>query len=164
MIQAETQYKIQSALNQQPLRKHPMTKLTRRILPILLCAFAISVIAQTQDAGISIANMDPAVRPGDNFYLYANGTYVSQTKLPPDRAAVGVFNTLLDLSFKQVASIINDASKSNAPAGSDERKIADLYKSYMDEAAIESHGMEALKPHLAFIDTIRTRSDLSNAL
>jgi putative endopeptidase len=147
-----------------------MTSLTRRILPLLiLCALGASASpaqtpAETPDTGISIPAMDPAVRPGDNFYLYANGTYVSQTKLPSDRAALGVFNTLGDLSYKQVASIIEDASKSDAPDGSDQRKIADLYKSYMDEAAIESHGLPALKPHLAEIDTIRTPRELARAL
>ena len=108
--------------------------------------------------------MDPAVRPGDNFYLYANGGFIAHTKLPPDRASIGVFNTLADLSFKQVASIIEDAAKANAPAGSDERKIADLYKSYMDEAAIESHGLPALKPHLAEIAAIHTPHELARAL
>src|SRR5579864_608950 len=103
---------------------HKMTSLVRRILPLLLCAFAISGIAQTQNTGISIPNMDPAVHPGDNFYLYANGGFVARTKLPPDRAAIGVFDSLLDQSYKQVASIIDDAAKANAPAGSDERKIA----------------------------------------
>ena len=141
-----------------------MTSLIRRILPLLFCVFAISAPAQTQDTGISIANMDPAVRPGDNFYLYANGGFIARTKLPPDRAAIGVFNTLVDLSFKQVASIIDDATRGNAPAGSDERKIADLFKSYMDEAAIESHGLPALKPHLAEIDAIQTPHELSRAL
>src|SRR5260370_575055 len=86
---------------------------------------------QTQDTGISIPNMDPAVRPGDNFYLYANGAYVSQTKLPPDRAALGVFNTLVDLSFKQVASIIDAAAKANPPAGSAERKIPHLHPPHL---------------------------------
>ena len=140
-----------------------MTSLARRILPLLVCAFAISGIAQTQNTGISIPNMDPAVHPGDNFYLYANGGFVARTKLPPDRAAVSVFDDLLDRSYKQIASIIDDAAKANAPAGSDERKIADLYHSYMDEAAIESHGMAALKPHLAEIDRIHTRRELSYA-
>jgi endothelin-converting enzyme/putative endopeptidase len=139
-----------------------MTKLTRRILPALFCAFALS--AHAQDTGISIPNMDPAVRPGDNFYLYANGGYIAHTKLPADRAAMGVFNTLLDLSFKQVASIIDDATKANAPANSDERKIADLYKSYMDEAAIESHGAAALKPHLSEIAAIHNQRELAHAL
>jgi putative endopeptidase len=148
-----------------------MTSLTRRTLPALLCAFTLTIAQspaqtpqQTQDTGISIPNMDTTVRPGDNFYLYANGDYIARTKLPADRAALGVFNTLSDRSFEQVASIIKDATKANAPAGSNERKIADLYKSYMDEAAIESHGVASLKPHLDFIETIRTPSELANAL
>jgi putative endopeptidase len=141
-----------------------MTTLTRRVLPLIVCVFATSVIAQTQDTGISIPNMDPTVRPGDNFYLYANGGYIARTKLPADRAAIGVFNTLYDLSLKQVASIIEDAAKANAPAGSDERKIGDLYHSYMDEAAIESHGLAALKPHLAEIAAIHTSRELARAL
>ena len=139
-----------------------MTSLTRSILPLLLFAFATS--AQTLDTGISIPNMDPAVRPGDNFYLYANGGFVARTKLPADRASIGVFSVLSDRSFEQVASIIQDATKANAVAGSDERKIADLYHSYMDEAAIESHGLTSLKPHLDEIAAIKTPSELAYAL
>jgi putative endopeptidase len=141
-----------------------LMSLTHRILPFLLCAFSASALAQTSDTGISIPNMDTSVRPGDNFYLYANGGYIARTKLPADRAGIGVFSVLSDLSFKQTASIIEDAAKSNAPAGSDQRKIADLYHSYMDEAAIESHGLTALKPHLAAIDAIHTKRELARAL
>jgi endothelin-converting enzyme/putative endopeptidase len=141
-----------------------MTSRTHRILPLLFCAFTVALVAQSTDTGISIPNMDTSVHPGDNFYLYANGSYIKRTQLPADRAAIGVFNELSDRSFQQVASIIQDATSSNAPAGSNERKIADLYRSYMDEAAIESHGMAALKPHLAFIEAISTRTDLANAL
>ena len=141
-----------------------MTRTISCILPLLFCALAISAFPQTQDPGISISNMDPAVSPGDDFYLYANGAYIARTKLPVDRATMGVFNTLLDLSFKQIAGIIEDASKANAPDGSDERKIADLYHSYMDEAAIESHGLPALKPHLAEIAEIHTQRELAHAL
>src|SRR4030088_1118644 len=142
-----------------------MTSPTRCILPLLLfCTFAISAPAQTQDTGISISNMDPAVRPGDNFYLYANGGFIARTKLPADRAAIGVFSVLSDLGFKQTASIIEDAAKANVPAGSDQRKIADLYHSYMDESAIESHGLAALKPHLAEIAAIHTPRELAHAL
>ena len=119
--------------------------------------------AQTPDTGISIPNMDPAVRPGDNFYHYANGGYIAHTKLPADRAAIGVFSVLSDRSFQQTASIIEDAVKANAPAGSDERKIADLYHSYMDESAIESRGIAALKPHLADLAAIHTQRELAHA-
>ncbi len=109
--------------------------------------------------------MDTAVRPGNDFYLYTNGGFIARTKLPPDRASVGVFNALSDRSFEQVANIISDATKSNAPTGSNERKIADLYRSYMDEAAIESNGLATLlKSHLVYTETIHTQHELANAL
>jgi endothelin-converting enzyme/putative endopeptidase len=140
-----------------------MTIHPSRILPLLFCALTLSAFAQTKDTGISIQNMDPAVHPGDDFYLYANGGFIARTKLPADRAAIGVFSDLSDRSFKQVASIIEDATRSNPPAGSNERKIADLYRSYMDEAAIESHGLATLKPHLDAIAAIHTRRELARA-
>src|SRR5713226_6339118 len=140
-----------------------MTRIPRNLLTLLSIALLTltSAIAPAQTAaplahGISIANMDTAVRPGDDFYLYANGGFLARTKLPADRASIGVFSTLADLSFKQTASIIEDAAKANAAPGTNERKIADLYHSYMDEAAIESHGLAALKPHLDAIAAIHT--------
>lgn len=143
-----------------------MTNLTRALLPALLCTI-LSAPSPAQTAtthGISAANMDTSVRPGDNFFLYANGGYVTRTKLPADRSAIGAFATLTDQSSKQIAAIIEEATKANAPAGSDERKIADLYHSYMDEAAIEAHGMATLKPHLEEIAAIKTPTDLARAL
>ena len=144
----------------------PRLSLLSLLLAFPLCAAHAqsSAPAAPLAHGISITDMDTAVRPGNDFYTYANGGFVSRTKLPPDRAALGVFNTLSDLSFKQTASIIEDASKSNAAPGSDQRKIADLYRSYMDEAAIESHGLPALKPHLAEIAAIHTPGELAHAL
>ncbi|HEY6448378.1 MAG TPA: M13 family metallopeptidase [Acidobacteriaceae bacterium] len=114
--------------------------------------------------GIRAANMDPSVKPGDNFYLYANGGWVGRTEIPADRAGIGVFTILADQSNKNVAGIIEEAAKSNAPAGSNGRKIADLYNAYMDEAAIESLGMKPLAPHLAAIAAIRSRRELAFAL
>lgn len=132
--------------------------LTRALLPALLCTtLSLAAPAQTpQTHGIATANMDTSVHPGNNFFLYANGGYVARTKLPADRASMGTFSTLIDRSSKQIAEIIAEATKANAPAGSDRRKIADLYHSYMDEAAIEAHGMASLKPHLDEISVIQT--------
>ncbi len=121
--------------------------------------------ANAPHQGISLANMDPAIRPGDDFYHFANGGFIARnTPLPADRAAIGVFSSLSDNSFKQVASIIDDATKANAPAGSDQRRIADLYRSYMDESAIESHGLSTLHTQLAVIAAIKDRHDLAHAL
>src|SRR5712672_2943949 len=80
---------------------------------------------------IVVANMDPSVKPGEDFFEYANGAWIKRIEIPPDRGRVGGFNTLDDLSNKRTAGLIEEAAKSNAPAGSSSRKIAALYNSYM---------------------------------
>ena len=114
--------------------------------------------------GIAVANIDPSVKPGDDFYRYANGGWIARTEIPADRAGIGVFSILADRSSKNVAAIIEEAAKSNAPAGSNARKIADLYNASMDETAIEARGMKPLEPHLAAIAAIHDRHDLALAL
>ena len=115
-----------------------------------LVAFGL-LAAYAQDApkpethGIAVANMDRSVKPGDNFYLYCNGDWIKRTEIPPDRAGIGVFSTLADLSDKRTAALIEEAAKSGGPAGSSSRKIADLYNSYMDEAGIEAKGLAPLR-------------------
>ncbi len=128
------------------------------------------VAARAQDAhkqgshGIVVANMDPSVKPGDDFYEYANGGWIKRTEIPPDRGRIGIFTTLDDLSHKRVAGLIEEAVKANAAAGSNSRKIADLYNSFMDEAAIEAKGLDPLRPHLEAIAAIRDKHELAQAL
>ena len=108
--------------------------------------------------------MDPSVKPGDDFYEYANGGWIKRTEIPPDRSRIGVFSTLDDLSNKRTAGLIEEAVKANAPAGSNTRKIADLYTSYMNEAAIEAKGLDPLRPHLDAIAAIHDKHELARAL
>ena len=121
--------------------------------------------ARTQEThGIVVANMDPSVRPGDDFFLFANGNWIKNTEIPADRSGIGVFSTLADLSNKRTAGLIEEAAKSNSPAGSGQRKIADLYNSYMDEAGIEARGLAPLRPQLDAIAAIHDKAQLSHAL
>lgn len=118
----------------------------------------------TQVRGFVPANMDTAVKPGDNFFLYANGDWIKRTVIPPDRSGVSVFTALLNIADKNVADIIQDAAKSDEPAGSDAQKMADLYNSYMDEAAIEKRGIAPLKSILDSINAIKDKTELARAL
>lgn len=133
---------------------------------LALAAFAAySQVAPKQDAhGIAVANMDRSVKPGDDFYRYANGDWIRRTEIPPDRGRIGVFATLADLSNKRTVGLIEEAAKANAPAGSNTRKIADLYTAYMDEAGIEAKGMAPLRPHLEAIAAIHDKRELARAL
>src|ERR1700730_17330089 len=124
-----------------------------------------STDAPKQDThGIVLANMDVSVKPGDDFYQYANGGWMKRTEIPPDRGRVGVFSRLADLSNQRTVGLIEEAAKANAPAGSNARRIAGLYNSYMDEAAIEAKGLAPLRPQLDAIAAIHDKRELARAL
>jgi putative endopeptidase len=130
--------------------------------------------ANSQDAstpethGIVGANMDRSVKPGDDFFRYANGDWIKRTEIPPDSGYVAVGgwsnDNSTELTRKQTAGLIEEAVKANAPAGSNTRKIADFYRAFMDEAAIEAKGIAPLRPHLDAIAAIRNKHDLARAL
>jgi putative endopeptidase len=146
----------------------------KRYLPLLrylsaaTCLSILAAFAQQAPApethGIVVANLDRSVKPGDDFYRFANGGWIKRTEIPPDRAAVDVFTKLGDLSNKRTHDLIEEIAKSNAAAGSGERKVADLFNSYMNEAAIEAKGMSPLKPHLDAIAAIHDKKELAHAL
>jgi len=114
--------------------------------------------------GVAVAKLDRSVRPGDDFYQYANGAWIKRTEIPPDRAEVDVFTKLGDMSNKRTADLIEEIAKSNPPAGSGTRKVRDLYNSYMDEAAIEAKGLAPLRPQLDAIAAIGDQRGLARAL
>ena len=137
----------------------------------LICSLGLALFpAYAQDApkpdahGINVANMDRAVKPGDNFFEYCNGEWIKRTEIPPDRSRIGVFTTLADMSDKRTAALIEESARSAAAAGPKAHKIADLYNSYMDEAAIEATGMTPLQPHLKAIAAIQNKKELAFAL
>src|SRR5215831_13804693 len=150
-------------------RSNPVVR--NATLTALLLALVGVPSARTQEAsqqemhhGIAVTNMDRSVRPGDDFYGYANGGWIQRTKLPGDRAVYGVFSVLADVADKRVADLIEETAKSNPRAGSGARKIADLYNSYMDEAGIEAKGLAPLRPHLDSIAAIHDKRELARAL
>jgi putative endopeptidase len=118
--------------------------------------------------GIVVADMDRSVKPGDDFYRYANGAWLKRTEIPPDRRYIDPhgldFDDSNDLTRKRIAGLIEEATKANAPAGSNARKVADFYHSYMDEASIEAKSLAPLRPHLDAIAAIRDKHDLARAL
>ena len=135
------------------------------LLLALAAVCALGAFSQVPPAhGIAVANMDASAKPGDDFYQYTNGGWIQRTEIPPDRGQIGVFTALDDLSNKRTAGLIEEAAKAAAPAGSNVRKIAGLYNSYMDEAAIEAKGLAPLRPHLESIAAIHNKRELARAL
>jgi putative endopeptidase len=134
---------------------------------VAICLLSVAFTqnsTELEDHGIVVANMDRSVKPGDDFYRYANGDWIKRTQIPPDRSDVGGFHSLIDVSQKRIAGLVKEAAKANAPAGSNTRKIADLYHSYMDESAIEAKGLAPLGPQLDAIAAIRDKHEMARAL
>jgi putative endopeptidase len=148
-------------------RKSPKISVARATICALLTFHLLP--AQSQDAnmdthGTVMANMDASVKPGDDFYQYADGGWMKRVEILPDRARISVFNTLADISNKRTVGLIEEVAKANAPAGSNVNKIARLYNSYLDEAAIEAKGAAPLRPHLDAIAAIHDKRELARAL
>ncbi|HEX8817550.1 MAG TPA: M13 family metallopeptidase [Terriglobales bacterium] len=134
-------------------------------LAMIAFLFAFAQDSSKQDPhGINLANMDRSVKPGDDFFMYTNGDWIKRTEIPADRSRFGTFSVLGDLSEKRTAAVVEATAKSKARAGSNARKIADVYNSFMDEAAIEANGMAPLRPHLDAIAAIGDKKQLAKAL
>jgi predicted metalloendopeptidase len=110
------------------------------------------------------AGMDRTIRPGDDFFDYANGGWIKDTAIPPDRAWFGVFGELTELTDKRVADLIRGAAATSPAPGTLTRKVADYYNSIMDEPGIEAKGLGPVQPVLHRIDAIKDRSMLAHFL
>ena len=135
-------------------------------------AWAASPAADKQPAptgadskiGMDLSGIDHAVKPGDNFYDYANGNWMKTAQIPADRSSTGTFLTVFEKAENATAELIRNADKNRPAAGTNARKIADFYSAYMNEAAIEKRGLSSLKPELANIDAIKSKDDLARVL
>ncbi|GAB3101812.1 M13 family metallopeptidase [Lysobacter terrae] len=114
--------------------------------------------------GVDLTGIDKAVKPGDDFDAYANGTWRNTAEIPEDRSSIGTGYDVQKKAEQRNADLIKGLAASNPAAGTDARKIADYYAAYLDEAGIEARGLEPLKPELAKIDAIATKADLSRVL
>ena len=106
----------------------------------------------SQNAGIELEELDPAVRPQDDLFRHVNGKWIARTEIPSDKARYGSFYVLAEEAEKAVREIIEESQK--ADAGTEQRKVGDLYASFLDEERIEARGWTALAPDFAAIDAI----------
>jgi putative endopeptidase len=100
---------------------------------------------------IDLAAMDRAVKPGDDFFLFANGAWYAKAEIPPDRSSTGVGARLTEEVEKRTADLLRDAARGASP---DTKKVGDYFAAYMDEAAIEERGLKPIAPTLKRIARI----------
>jgi predicted metalloendopeptidase len=120
--------------------------------------------AATASKGLDMAGMDRAVKPGDDFYAYANGGWMRSTPIPADRPAIGAFSTIDEEVNQRTADLIREAGRSDAARDSEARKVGDFYNAFMDERAIEARGLTPIKEDLDAIAAIQDRRALARLL
>ncbi|MCW3171601.1 M13 family metallopeptidase [Shewanella subflava] len=112
-------------------------------------------------SGITFDNMDKNVRPQDDFYLYVNGGWMNTAEIPGDRTNIGAFYDLRENARDDVKAIIEDLSKSaNLAEGTDEQKVADLYRSFMDVETLNKLGVTPLQATFDKIAALKDKNEL----
>src|ERR1700756_5641903 len=112
-------------------------------------AFKARASARPADApgywGFDTANLDKTCKPCDDFFQFAMGGWMKNNPIPPEYSTWGSFTVLADKNQQALRQILENAEKTNAPAGSNEKKIGDFYASCMDTAAIEAAGVNPIE-------------------
>jgi putative endopeptidase len=115
--------------------------------------------------GFDLSGQDTSVKPGDNFFEFANGTAVKSIVIPPDRTNYGAFIALADLSEQRVHGILEEASaKISATPDDAIGKAGAMYKAFMDEARVETLGARPLQKDIVAIKALVSASDFATLL
>ena len=113
--------------------------------------------------GFDMASKDPNVDPGDDFYRYANGTWLDTTEIPGDRSRYGAFGVLADRAELRVREIIEEAASAETPT-TDQKSIGDYFAAYMNQERIEELGLAPLEDELARIQAAEIHEDIARLM
>ena len=145
-------------------------KITKLLFTGAVCLTVTAFVADVTKQGppkkfIDPANMDLSVKPGDNFFDYANGTWVKNNAIPDKQTRWGSFGILAQENTDHLLSILNQVSKlKGQPKGSLKQRVGDMYVSGMDTVTIEKRGYEPIKADLDRISQLNSLDGLINEM
>ena len=126
-----------------------------------MMALAMTTAASAQlRSGISLADLDPTVRPADDFYEYACGGWMKANPLPAAYSRYGSFDRLAEDNNKRINGILKELQSNTYPEGSVEQKLSDLYKLAMDSVRRDREGVEPLMPLIRRLEAAKTKEQL----
>ncbi len=132
-----------------------------RLLTVLALVTAIPAWPSPDLAGPPDIDgaVDSAVRPGDDFYRYANGSWLKAVEVPPGQTSYGTSSMLIAENARRVRALIEDAAR--APRTDLQRKIGDYYAGLLDTGAIDARGLTPLAADLTAIAALQDRQGLA---
>src|SRR5438046_486232 len=107
-------------------------------------------------------NMDTSVKPGDDFFRYANGAWIKRTEIPPEYSRWGAFNELIERNNDALHAISEKATQTqlDPKLAPETQKVGDYYVSGMDEQSIEAMRTKPLQGELDRIEAIKDQQDV----
>lgn len=130
--------------------------LSTAVASVCLAGCSTPQVDQTKFAAFTAENMDLSINPSDNFYLYANGGWMRQNRLPDDKARFGAFDLLAEENREKVKVVIEEAAQQTAEKGSVAQQIGDLYRSGMDSLARQNVGIAPLLPLFEEVERLQS--------
>ena len=151
-----------------------MTTLRARLLAGVLLGLAAGValaapaantpadpVIRTGTWGFDAQGENPAVKPGDDFYNYANGRFLDELQIPADKSRYGLDYIMSDTAERQVRAILESAQAPSGADAADAIKTRALYHAFMDQGRIDALGSKPLQPDLAAVRAVKTRDQLA---
>ncbi|HWA70626.1 MAG TPA: M13 family metallopeptidase [Rhizomicrobium sp.] len=142
-----------------------------KTLAFLCGALAVASPALAVDApklgkwGVDLTSLDPAVKPGDNFFLHVNGGWLKTATIPPDRSSTGSFQDLQILSEQRLKTLVDELdAKPEASLAPEEKKLRDLFDTFVDTTAIEAAGLKPVQKDLDYLAHLKTLPDVARAM
>ncbi len=132
------------------------------LLAALLACSALS--SQAQHQAINVSYMDKSVRPQDDFYNFVNGQWMKTAKIPSDKARWGSFDELRENTDIATLKVLQESLTGKFEKGTDNQKIGDLYRSFVDMKTRDQLGLAPVKPYLEKIAEIKNFNDLYSYL
>ncbi|OLY92174.1 putative endopeptidase [Cnuella takakiae] len=144
------------------MKTRPSVVIAASLLLFAACKNKNAGQGTARQPAFDVSGIDATVKPGDNFFLYANGKWMKAAKIPDDQSGWGSFYTLYQDNLKQLHTLLEEAGASGAEKGTTEQKVGDYYASGMDTLAIEKAGLKPIQPLLAKVDAVSDYKQFMN--
>src|ERR1035437_7440890 len=134
------------------------------VLLTMLCLFLLSGTIFPQGDDFLTKNIDKNVKPGDDFFKYATGTWMKNNPIPESERAWGIGNLVQEETYARLKSILGETASKSYKKGTSEQKVGDFYFAGMDTINIETQGISPLNPELNKINSIQNKNELFNVV
>lgn len=113
---------------------------------------------------ILVTDIDSTVKPGDDFFDYANGGWINRNPIPADQSSWGIGNLVIEENLKRLKEISEKSAAANAAKGSNDQKIGDFWAMAMDSAKIEADGLKPIQPLLDKLNAVTDTKSLMDII